>query len=231
MAKRIDTRPEQEKQFAKFVGKRVRFAREMRAMSMRELRVAMNLRSDAAISEYESGRTVPSLNALMLMGKALNVRPGWFLGELMPEEKGATNSISFDAPFSGMPMNYAGTVYIKNIPEKPGHSRGVPGREQRQNEMKEKIAARLKADAIATSEEATRLREELAMLNKIAAKAAGASKTAGVIKTAGVSKTPVASKSAGLKGINDLKNLQDQKEIEELDDIVANTKPKRTKKP
>lgn len=127
---------------------------------MDDLRKMMNLKSAATISEYESGRTVPSLNALMLLADATNYRPGWFLGELMPQEVGAEATPYFPAPFSGLPKTYAKSVFVKSIPEKAGHSRGLLERDKRERQDRMVAGRAMREDARRSSDKAAEVRRE-----------------------------------------------------------------------
>ena len=93
------------------VGERIKRARLQIGMTPKDLAKAIKLRSVATITEYEKGRTVPSVNALMLLGQTLNVRPGWLLGE------------TFDEQEASQPMPYSSMGIPSDTPQKAGHSR------------------------------------------------------------------------------------------------------------
>lgn len=74
-------------EYAELVGKRIKIVRHARMLTTRELASQLGLLSAGTISEYERGRTLPSVDILMRMSALLGVRPGWLLGEGLGKEQ------------------------------------------------------------------------------------------------------------------------------------------------
>jgi transcriptional regulator with XRE-family HTH domain len=60
------------------IGERLKMARQMAGMSQRDLAEAANV-SAMAISKYERDLMTPGSNVLLRLGRALDVRTGFFL--------------------------------------------------------------------------------------------------------------------------------------------------------
>lgn len=68
---------DEEKELAKRVGKKIRYAREDVGLSQRELGKKLAL-SDKAISSYEVGRTLPNMHILRKLGEAVQRPVAYF---------------------------------------------------------------------------------------------------------------------------------------------------------
>ncbi len=66
-----------DKQFAKKIGKKIRYAREEAGLSQRQLGDMIAL-SDKAISSYEVGRTTPNVRLLMKIGEVVHKPISYF---------------------------------------------------------------------------------------------------------------------------------------------------------
>jgi transcriptional regulator with XRE-family HTH domain len=68
-------------QYAQRIGGRLRHAREVAGLTLRELAAQVGLRDHAVILKYERGETAPTITRLHALAQALNVTPAALLAD------------------------------------------------------------------------------------------------------------------------------------------------------